>query len=232
MSPGLSSRAKPAGEAAGAQSPPAGDRPGAVAREQIALRSRYPKPFCEPHPPNGSFWLAPPKALLGTCSHFQTSPKKSQDLSGCPGFSWPGLRGSYHLPVEPPPTQTGTCLVGTSPASRPKSSSDPTGGGRQSGHHRRKLSNKSTGSSLEGLQAGSISISTRSLARASPNRAPAWSRWVPSKLHRCKEQQQDRSAIRVRENPKPVKVKARVERQRGWARVRAWVLPAPVHPLH
>ena len=48
-------------------------------------------------------------------------------------------------------------------------------------------------------------------ARPSPNLAPSCS----SQVRRTSKKT---GAIRVRENPKPVKVEARVERQRGWAR--------------
>ena len=48
-------------------------------------------------------------------------------------------------------------------------------------------------------------------ARPSPNPALACSKQVQKKEYI------DRSAIRVRENPEPVKVEARVERQQGWA---------------
>ena len=39
--------------------------------------------------------------------------------------------------------------------------------------------------------------------------------WTTTQIG-AKKRNQDRSAIRVRENPKPAEVEARVERQRGW----------------
>ena len=68
-----------------------------------------------------------------------------------------------------------------------------------------------TGSRLERFQARlNVNKHKKPRDRHGPDLAPAFLNW-------CKKQV-DRSAIRVRENPKPAKVEAKVERQQGWAR--------------
>ena len=75
-----------------------------------------------------------------------------------------------------PQTQTGNGLVWTSPPPpNPK--------------WQRSSLDKSTRFKSRGLP-GRLNLNKHKKpgARASPNRAPAWSRWVPGKLDRCKEQ--------------------------------------------